>query len=208
MADENTIPNDDIAALIRSVGEQDHLLETPPLSVWSGIEREMALPAAMADGEATAGTSPPGSTARSRRRLLIGAAAVLLAVSATAGAVALRSTGSNVTTLAVARLSSDGLPGAPAGRMGSAHIVRHDGREFLRLDDGKVAARSGEYLELWLIDTKVEGMVSLGIVDGNGEFELPSGLRYADFPIVDISTEPYDGKPTHSGASLLRGSLV
>jgi hypothetical protein len=45
-------------------------------------------------------------------------------------------------------------------------------------------------------------------VNGSGEYRLPDGLQVSDYPIVDLSTEPYDGKPTHSGASLLRGKLA
>jgi len=29
----------------------------------------------------------------------------------------------------------------------------------------------------------------------------------ADYPLVDISIEPYDGNPTHSGDSIVRGQL-
>ena len=58
---------------------------------------------------------------------------------------------------------------------------------------------------MWLIDSQVEGMISLGPFRGNGDYPIPSSVDPADFPIVDISIEPSDGVPTHSGVSILRG---
>ena len=113
-----------------------------------------------------------------------------------------------LSTLAQARLSSVGLESAPVGLVGDAEVIVRDGKQYLHVNASLVSARSGEYLELWLIDTNVKGMVSLGIVDHRGDYELPPGLRYADYPVVDISSEPYDGQPAHSGQSLLRGRLA
>ncbi len=36
---------------------------------------------------------------------------------------------------------------------------------------------------------------------------MPPGLSIADFPVVDISLESYDGDPSHSKNSLMRGVL-
>ena len=36
---------------------------------------------------------------------------------------------------------------------------------------------------------------------------LPAGISLADYPVVDISAEPYDGDPTHSTDSVVRGTL-
>ena len=36
---------------------------------------------------------------------------------------------------------------------------------------------------------------------------LPAGVSLADYPVVDISAEPYDGDPTHSTDSVVRGTL-
>lgn len=36
---------------------------------------------------------------------------------------------------------------------------------------------------------------------------LPDGLDLAEFPIVDISLEQFDGDPTHSGDTIIRGIL-
>ena len=51
-------------------------------------------------------------------------------------------------------------------------------------------------------------MVSLGILAGDsGIFAVPRGLDLADYPVVDVSFEPLDGQPAHSGESIARGIL-
>ncbi|HRE00630.1 MAG TPA: anti-sigma factor, partial [Ilumatobacteraceae bacterium] len=64
------------------------------------------------------------------------------------------------------------------------------------------------FLEVWVIDPEVTQLVSLGPLRNDGIYELPPGLDPAAFPIVDVSVEPIDGVPTHSGASVLRGQLT
>lgn len=63
------------------------------------------------------------------------------------------------------------------------------------------------YYELWLIDTEVTRLISLGPLVEDGEYILPAGLTVSEFPVVDISLEPFDGDPAHSGNSVLRGVL-
>ena len=50
-------------------------------------------------------------------------------------------------------------------------------------------------------------MVSLGPLDRARGHGVPAGLDPASFSIVDVSLEPFDGDPTHSGDSLLRKIL-
>jgi len=38
-------------------------------------------------------------------------------------------------------------------------------------------------------------------------FPLPDDLDLAAYPVVDISEEPFDGNPGHSGDSIVRGVL-
>ena len=58
-----------------------------------------------------------------------------------------------------------------------------------------------------MIDPEVSQLVSLGPLREDGLYDLPAGLDPEAFPIVDVSVEPIDGDPTHSGDSLLRGQL-
>lgn len=64
--------------------------------------------------------------------------------------------------------------------------------------------------EVWLINLDGKRMVSLGFLASgeSGEFEVPARLMDEGYRIVDISDEPDDGDPTHSGVSLARGELA
>jgi anti-sigma-K factor RskA len=86
-------------------------------------------------------------------------------------------------------------------------VVRDDGSRVVEL---KLDAPSlhDEYYEVWLIDRDVVGMVPLGIVlPGTQTLELPAGLDLEKYPLVDVSVEPLDGNPAHSGLSVARGEL-
>jgi hypothetical protein len=51
--------------------------------------------------------------------------------------------------------------------------------------------------------------VSLGVLDGanTGRFTIPPGLDLSRYPVVDISLQPFDAGPAHSGHSAVRGTL-
>jgi hypothetical protein len=67
---------------------------------------------------------------------------------------------------------------------------------------------SGEVREVWLIRSDASGLVSLGLLDGgSGRFVVPSGIDLDEFTLVDVSAEPVDGDPAHSGDSIVRGEL-
>ena len=51
-------------------------------------------------------------------------------------------------------------------------------------------------------------MVSLGVVQsGDTQWDWPTGIDPNEYSLVDLSIEPDDGDPTHSGRSILRGEL-
>ncbi len=64
--------------------------------------------------------------------------------------------------------------------------------------------------EVWLINVDGKRMVALGILarGDDGTFEVPRRLIDEGYRILDISVEPDDGDPTHSGVSLARGQLA
>lgn len=64
--------------------------------------------------------------------------------------------------------------------------------------------------EVWLINVDGKRMVALGILarGDDGTFEVPRRLIDEGYRILDISVEPDDGDPTHSGVSLARGELA
>ena len=63
-------------------------------------------------------------------------------------------------------------------------------------------------VELWLIKPDLSDMVSLGLIQpGDTEWDWPTGVDPNEYSLVDLSIEPDDGVPTHSGRSILRGEL-
>jgi anti-sigma-K factor RskA len=199
----------ELLAMLRDVEPADFQLETPPPSLWLSIEAASRAPHVSPVAEPVVATADAVGVRRANRSRarLVGVAAAVAALVGAGTLVATQRAGDNL-VLASAPLSSIGLPGAPDGLVGKAEVVLRGGHRFVRLKEKGVSPKSGEFLELWLIDADVKGMVSLGVVNGSGEYQLPDGLQVSDYPIVDLSTEPYDGKPTHSGASLLRGKLA
>jgi anti-sigma-K factor RskA len=92
---------------------------------------------------------------------------------------------------------------------GAATLVRPADTDnlVLVLDVGGLEPVDG-YYEVWLLTPEVDGLVSLGPLRADGRYDLPPGLDHRQFSVVDISIEPHDGDPTHSGNSILRGGLV
>ena len=75
----------------------------------------------------------------------------------------------------------------------------------VQLSDGQISG----FREVWVISPDLSKLVSLGVLDGEpGVFALPAGLDLADYPIVDVSNEPFDGNPAHSSDSIARGELT
>ncbi|MCJ8504690.1 anti-sigma factor [Kocuria flava] len=108
------------------------------------------------------------------------------------------------TVLATAELE----PLAGYTARGSAEVdERADGTRQLvvRTDPADVDG----FKEVWLLAPDAQRMVSLGVMAGDeAVFVLPENLDVERFPVVDVSDEPVDGDPTHSGDSIVRGVLA
>ncbi|HWS58267.1 MAG TPA: anti-sigma factor, partial [Actinotalea sp.] len=166
-----------------------------------------------ADAPADRPTDEPIPLHRTRRRARGGGRAVpWLAATAAAGvlvgavgAVWLLGRDTVAGASVIAQASLEPLPGWDAS--GQAHVEEtSDGerRLVVTLEGGE----SEGFHEVWLIDRDVTRLVSLGILEGSsGEFTVPSGLDLDDFAVVDVSDEPLDGDPAHSGDSIIRGVL-
>ncbi len=140
----------------------------------------------------------------------LAAAAVLALVLATGAALIVRAADAGE-IVAQAALTNDGLPVALDGS-GTALLRQKGGDLYLDLDLPDLSAEDqGAFYEVWMIDSNVEGMISLGGLGQPGgdtaRIDLPDNIDQAAFPVVDISVEPLDGDPTHSGQSVLRGVL-
>ncbi|MGB5952458.1 MAG: anti-sigma factor [Ornithinimicrobium sp.] len=91
----------------------------------------------------------------------------------------------------------------------SAEIIDRDGQRVLRVDAASLPAVDDGYLQVWLLEDDVAGMVTIGALTASGEeFVLPEGLSTDTFTTVDVSIEHYDGNPEHSGESLWRGPIT
>ncbi len=180
----------------RGIGPDD-VLVAPPERVWDAISAEVAQDRA----------APLAEVVPLRRRgvpWLAAAAAAGVVVGSVGTGLLLNRPEPAPTTLASATL--DALPGWEAS--GDAEVVeRPDGTvELLVTLDGPAA--DGDFREVWLIDREVTRLVSLGVLEGaTGTFTVPAGLDLSDFAVVDVSAEPFDGDPAHSGDSIIRGVL-
>lgn len=203
----------DLLQIARSLSVADTRLDAPPDGLWAGIE---ALAAAGPRGAGAAPGPPPARTAldaararRTRAPYLLGAAAALVAAVVGLLAFVERHDASRVTALDAISLANDGL--APEGASSAARatlVAQTDGHYALDVDVSGLPATGDSFLELWIIDTSVKGMYSLGPLHGSGRYVLPDHVEPASFPVVDVSIEPTDGAPQHSGKSILRGKLT
>lgn len=91
---------------------------------------------------------------------------------------------------------------------GEASVVTGEDGQVVRVDARSLPDNDGFY-EVWLLNPDATKLVALGALPAGsiGTFTLPPGLSLEDFPVVDISLETYDGDPTHSTNSLMRGVL-
>lgn len=208
----------------------EHELHAAPAHVWQSIRGELGLSSDLMPPQRTTGpvaspTLAPVSVAevkiaepvhldavRERRsgiRRFIApviasaaAAALVAALVVSWGAGAPRDPG---VTLASAQLEA--LP-AWSGSTGHATITElADGERVITVSlDGEVD--DSVVREVWLLTENVEGLISLGLLTGStGDFVIPASVDLALYSVVDISAEPLDGDPTHSGDSIVRGAL-
>lgn len=210
--DGDDMSDDEVTELLIELGgrlgPEEPALMTPPEDLWAVIERQL-------DREVPDGVEParlsqePSSVTsldhhRRRRRppgILLGAVAASLLVAVAVGALVNRNGRSILSETELASLGTQ-------ERFGTATLVDEDGAIRLDIDLAeRLVAEEGQFFELWIIDTQVEGMYSLGPISSDGSYSVPSGIDVSEFPIVDISVEPDDGNPAHSGTSVYRGTL-
>lgn len=194
-----------------SLGE----LESPPERVWDRIAAEVRAAPEPQAAQLTAPTPEPveasaevGTRDRTRRRwspLLFALAASVAVMLVLVGVWAFVRP-AQIVELASATL--DAFPDHP-GAAGSAVVIElRDGeREMeVRLDAEEAG---GGYREVWLINADASALVSLGVLDGTeGTFRIPEDVDLREYVLVDISQEPSDGDPAHSGDSIVRGELA
>jgi len=183
----------------------------PPPSVWAGIAAATGVSAAPRSehlGGAVEPTTPVqvgvvrGLRPRRSRLLLAMAASLLVGAGIGAGAVALANRDSAEDVAA-----ADLAPLDDRDASGNAEVVSTGNGEQLRAVL-KAPDAGEEFYEVWLLEPSVKRMVQVGVVrPGTTVLDLPEGIDLSEYPIVDVSIEPLDGNPTHSGVSVARGQL-
>jgi anti-sigma-K factor RskA len=205
----------DLASLreVADLGAQSQELRdlpAPPERIWRGIELDVARPSAPM-AISTPHTDLTGHRRRAAGRprrwapLIAAAAAVVVGV---AGTVAFDRFAEGRTEPPVtARAVLTPLPTVSADAGGRVRVLADGG---LEIDVRNLPLTTG-FHEVWLLDpddpTK---MVAIGNLSGNRQdvLPVPPGTDLNRFRLVDVSDEPHDGDATHSGKSLLRGTLT
>ncbi|WP_430646192.1 anti-sigma factor domain-containing protein [Agromyces sp. GXS1127] len=153
-----------------------------------------------------------GGPSRRRTWWLVAAAAAVVGLVAGVGiGVAITGVGGDGidpdanTVLATAEL--DAFPGWDDAA-GTATVEEDAAGERTILVDLATEVPAGEVREVWLIRADASGLVSLGLMDGDSvRLAVPAGIDLDEYPLVDVSAEPVDGDPAHSGDSIVRGEL-
>jgi hypothetical protein len=214
-----TVCVDDLAALRHAaiagrasfdVGE----LETPPEAVWSRIVDELALGTRAPEPEVPATPALPANAGpvvvdAPRRRVMTRiwalAASLVLVAGVGLGVWALTQRGAQ-TEVAEATLAP--FPDHPSAEGSAVVEEQRDGTLAVRVELSADAAPD-TFREVWLITADASALVSLGVLDGAEQtFPIPADVDLKDFVLVDVSQEPVDGDPTHSGDSIVRGELT
>jgi hypothetical protein len=188
----------------------------PPPEVWDAIEAEVRAEAeadasVAAEDEAAAAPAEPVVPLAPRRRraspLVLGlvAAVVLLVVALAASLIGPDDPEPQVAARADL---NDELLTVTTDTVGDATLLRSDGETLLEVDLVDLPPTpAGVVYEVWLIDPDTEELQTLGLTDGRGKLVVPDGIDPARFSVVDVSREPVDGVPAHSGDSIVRGQL-
>lgn len=169
-------------------------LATPPPQLWDRISEQLA-------------TEPVPMRRRFPGWLGL-VAATVAGILIGAGIVTLNNSGAPEQIVASAQLTP--LPGDPNRGDAEATLNQSGSGYTITVKATGVSNPAGFY-EVWLLDEKNMGLVALGTLSpGQTEatFPVPQGVDLQTFNAVDISDEPLDGNPGHSGATVMRGTLA
>ena len=195
----------------------------PPERVWDHIVAELELPTDAQSGaalnavpqsrtrEATRPTKPiPGLWPRPV--LLAVAAAIIGVLVGTGATLALtRSstppTASPTSTPILVQTALQPLD-TPTAHGTAVLSVGTDQRSLTVHIVGLPEVPDGFY-EVWLMNAAPQRLLSLGVLNASasGVFAIPAGLDLSKYPVVDVSLQPFNGSPEHSGTSAVRGSF-
>ena len=222
---------DEFATLARSITPEDRVRHEPPPELWSRIAAGLVEDSESAtDTEQTSSASSDqvidlathrpnsdtpldltsaeelaGGDPRFSSRLLLVAAAALVAI-LLGGSLIIASTGGDANTVYAADISNTDLP-EPFDGAGTVTLEIDD--DPMIVIDFDTDVPTDENVEIWILRADGSEIIPVGTVEpGDTTWDWPTGFDPAEFPLIDLSIEPDDGDPTHSGRSILRGELT
>ncbi len=191
-----------VVASSRAITDADRPV-APPARVWDAITAELA-------ADTPPSVIPIANARRARDRgrrvWLVGAAAAFVGViaggAATAALLAPRTSAELVASASLQPIDAEGISGSAAVEQ------RADGAVLTVSVPGLPDLVDG-YYEVWMATPDTSTMVAIGTLapGQDGTFTLPPGMSVADFPVVDVSIEHFDGDAGHGVESVVRGSL-
>ncbi|MFG3042254.1 anti-sigma factor [Streptomyces sp. NPDC048330] len=197
-------------ATLRTTPADGHLL-TPPDDMWDSIATELRIPDETTPPPRSHQSVPVGVPTPTTSRRLGRFAVALAACTALLGAAA----GSTITWWATHTDSSTApvvVEGKPLESLrdssaGFASLTDRSGRRSLEITVKGLPRNSG-YFEVWLMDSSHTKLVSMGVLgpDGRATLPVPDNIDLREYSVVDVSVQPYNGKPDHSGDSIVRGT--
>jgi anti-sigma-K factor RskA len=168
-------------------------LAVPSADVWSRIQTELRI-----------GAPAP---LRPRRRTGVALAAVAAVVILVGGLALGWSLLRPVPPRVLASATLEAFPAWPDATGEAVVERRADGERVVRVTLD-APPTPGDYREAWLITGDASALVSLGVLsETTSTFVVPDGIDLSEYDLVDVSAEPTDGDPAHSGDSIVRGRL-
>ncbi|MFE1444451.1 anti-sigma factor [Streptomyces sp. NPDC058739] len=213
-----------VVSTLRTPSIREHELTSPPADLWDSIADELGLEQSAGGGNAEAGDHGTRAAGRERprsagagtadrrprrgNRRLARLGVAVAACAALLGAAA----GSGITWWAMrastSAPSADGrqLDSLQAASAGYARLNDAPGHRTLDVTVDGLPRTSG-YFEVWLMDRTHTKLVSMGVLgaDGHATLPVPDNIDLDEYSVVDVSVQPYNGRPDHSGDSLVRG---
>lgn len=184
----------------RGRDELDELDRERADRLWDGVRRD-----AFASGDAsTTPATPTTSRQRAARWLPLAAAAVVALIVGVGLGVSLDRGDGGQDPSMLATVELEALTEGVEGR--SATLLQEDDARTITVELDGLPAADG-FHEVWLLDPETGALVSLGPVRTDGVYAVPDTVDLVELSVLDVSVEPTDGDPTHSGNSLLRGEV-
>lgn len=211
---------EELKSIAKSTGPDDHVRLEPPADLWSRIEAGIASPAgAEGDLDPALEVAPTlelrpvvehsdvehSDDPRWSPAVILAAAASLIVVLISASLAIGNIGGEPVTTFA-AEITNADLPEPFDGTATATLEVDEDPMLVLDFDTELPA---GETIQVWILSVDESEIIHVGTLEpGNTTWDWPAGFPPTMYPHVDVSIEPDDGDPAHSGRSILRGELT